>query len=158
MSNLPADAVEFIWREADLLDARDYQAWLGLWDDEGRYIVPIDREASDYAARLNYAYDDAAMRRMRVARLTSGESVSATAAGVTVRTVSRFRRLDDTAAGDLRVRCAQHLLEHRNGEQRLLAADTTYELRATSNGWRMVEKVVLLANSTDALIGMTFLP
>lgn len=150
--------VEFIWQEADLLDQKDYKTWLSLWDDAGLYIVPIDRTTHDYAATLNYAYDDAAMRRMRVARLTSGESVSAAAAGVTVRTLSRFRRLEDGPDSEICIRCAQHLVENRNGNQRLYAADVTYRLVSSPSGLRLLEKVVLMANSTDALAGITFLP
>ncbi|WP_034160964.1 aromatic-ring-hydroxylating dioxygenase subunit beta [Sphingomonas sp. ERG5] len=150
--------VEFIWREADLLDQMDFAAWLSLWDDAGLYIVPIDRGQTDYANCLNYAYDDAAMRRMRVARLTSGESVSAAAAGVTVRTVSRFRRLEDGPQGEIRMRCAQHLFEFRNGNQRLYAADVSYSLLPAGSDFKLLEKVVLLVNSTDALAGITFLP
>lgn len=149
---------QFIWLEADLLDQKDYAAWLALWDDEGKYIVPIDRDTTDYESRLNYAYDDAAMRRMRVARLSSGESVSASAATVTVRNVSRFRRLDDGPGGTIRVRCAQHLSECRKGGFRSYIADVTFTLRRDGESFHILEKVVLLANSTEALAGITFVP
>ena len=149
---------KFLWFEADLLDQKDYAAWLDLWDPAGFYVVPIDRQANDYANHLNYAYDDAAMRRMRVARLTSGESISANAAAVTVRTVSRFRRLEDGDDGAIRVRCAQHLGEYRNGRSRTHLADVTYTLREDAGSFRILEKVVLLAHSADTLTGITFLP
>ena len=148
---------QFLWLEADLLDQKDYASWLDLWDDQGIYVIPIDRSGGDYKTRLNYAYDDAAMRSMRVRRLTSGESVSARAAGVTIRTVSRFRRLEDTADGSIRVRCAQQLYEFRNGRSRAYAADVTFSLKPDDESFRILEKAVLLGNSTDALAGMTFL-
>jgi 3-phenylpropionate/cinnamic acid dioxygenase small subunit len=72
-----ARAVEFIWREAEMLDRRDYRAWLDLWDTQGFYVVPIDPSTTDYAASLNYAYDDQDMREKRVQRMTSGYSASA---------------------------------------------------------------------------------
>lgn len=43
-----ARAIEFIWREAELLDQRDYRAWLELWDKKGLYVVPIDLNTTDY--------------------------------------------------------------------------------------------------------------
>ena len=66
----------FVWAEADLLDHAEYAAWLDLWSPTGTYIVPIDPESTDFDNTLNYAHDDATMRSLRVARLTSGESVS----------------------------------------------------------------------------------
>lgn len=149
--------VEFLWLEADLLDQKDYAAWLDLWDEQGIYVIPIDRSGGDYRARLNYAYDDAAMRSMRVRRLTSGESVSARSAGVTIRTVSRFRRIEDGPDGAVRVRCAQNLAEFRNAKSHSYVADVTFTLRPDGGSYRILEKVVLLGNSTDALAGMTFL-
>ena len=85
-----AKAVQFIWREAELLDRKNYRAWLDLWSPSGFYVVPIDPDAKDFAATLNYAYDDQHMRELRVQRLTSGYSPSVTDAARTVRTVSRF--------------------------------------------------------------------
>lgn len=152
---------EFIWLEADLLDQKDYVAWLDLWDKDGTYIVPIDRDGDgdDYQNRLNYAYDNAAMRDMRVRRLTSGESVSASSAAVTVRTASRFRRLEDAPTDMVRVRCAQHLTVFRHGTMQLYASDVTYTLRtATDGNFRLFEKIILFSNSDDALAGFTFLP
>lgn len=150
--------VQFLWREADLLDSKDYQAWLDLWDEDGKYIVPIEREGENYEEVLNYAYDDAAMRRMRVARLTNGESVSAAAAAITVRVLSRFRQIEPASDGSIRVRCAQHLAETNRGSTRMVPCDVTYTLREADQGYRLAGKVVLLANSQDTLTNMTYLP
>jgi len=35
------DITQFIYREARLLDDRELEQWLQLFDDEGRYIVPL---------------------------------------------------------------------------------------------------------------------
>jgi len=71
------EAIEFIWREADLLDRHDYNAWLALWTEEGRYVIPIDRGDVDPETALNVAYDDATMREARVKRLSSAAALSA---------------------------------------------------------------------------------
>ena len=149
---------EFLWLEADLLDGKDYEAWLELWDDDGKYVVPVQRQTEDFEDILNYAYDDAAMRKMRVARLTSGESASAVAASVTVRTLSRFRKIDPAPDGAIRVRCAQHLAETTRGQTRMVPCDVTYTLREAGDGLRLAGKIVLLANSDHTLTNMTYLP
>ena len=150
------EAAEFIWREADMLDRLDYRPWLKLWTDEGRYIVPIDREAEDRAAALNVAYDDRTMREARVKRLLSGFSMSAAPPARTVRTASRFVTLEE-GTDRISVRCAQHLVEYKYERTRVLAADVTYRLVRTVDGLALDEKVVLLINSDDALFGIGYL-
>ncbi len=71
------EAVEFVWYEADLLDSATYDEWLSLWTDEAHYIVPIEPGETDFENTLNYAYDNHEMRKKRVERLVSGQSVSA---------------------------------------------------------------------------------
>jgi 3-phenylpropionate/cinnamic acid dioxygenase small subunit len=113
-TQLLAQVIEFIGYEADLLDHKGYQEWLSLWTEEGLYIVPADLKATDYLNTLNLALDDADMRRMRVARLENGESVSALSVGDAVLMTSRVRLLE---AGDVVVigRCAMTRNELRHG-------------------------------------------
>lgn len=148
---------EFIWLEADLLDQKDYAEWLTLWDEDSKYIILIDPNESDFENSLNYAYDGAAMRDMRVRRLSSGQSMSASHAANTLRTVSRFRRLDDEADGNIRIRCAQNLVEYKFEKHCIYAANVSWALRREGDGFKIVEKIVRLINSTDSLACMTFL-
>ncbi|HKR87107.1 MAG TPA: aromatic-ring-hydroxylating dioxygenase subunit beta [Phenylobacterium sp.] len=150
------EAIEFIWTEADLLDAKDYREWLTLWRQDGIYVVPIDPATEDFEAQLNYAYDDAEMRLARVNRLMGGSSMSAVAAPRTVRTVSRFRRLGGEGAR-LQVRCAQLLVEHKRDVERCYAADVTYDLVREEQGLKLARKVVRLVNAAEALAGIAYL-
>jgi len=149
-------AIEFIWREADLLDAQDYPGWLALWTVTGHYVIPIERDSDDHAAHLNIVYDDHSMREARVQRLCSGLSMSASPSARTVRTVSRFRALDEVEGASV-IRCAQHLVEYKYDRTRILAADVTYRLVRTDCGLALDEKVVRLINSDDALFGIGYL-
>ncbi len=148
--------IEFIWREADMLDRGAYDEWLGLWAPDGRYIVPVDFAATDFSATLNYAYDDRAMRELRVRRLTSGQSTSAAHAARTLRTVSRFV----TAAADVAVReirCAQMLVAHKREQTTIFAADLTYRLIPASDGFLIHSKIIRLVNAADDLKCIGFL-
>lgn len=150
------DAVAFIWREADVLDARDYEQWLRLWTAGGIYVIPIERDVIDHAGALNIAYDDGAMREARVTRLRSGYSMSATSAARTVRTVSRFVPLRDEP-GALDVRCAQVIVEQKRDRTRVLAADVTYRIVRTEAGLALDGKVIQLIDSDEAQIGIGYL-
>jgi 3-phenylpropionate/cinnamic acid dioxygenase small subunit len=163
MSTLTADstlaqAAEFISLEADVLDQYDYQSWLALWVEEGKYVVPVEPDEQNFEDTLNYAYDNAAMRDMRVRRLTSGESMSASHAAHTLRNVSRFRILGTDANGDMRVRNAQTLIEYKFDRHRTFAANVEWVLRPDGDSFRIVQKVVRLINGGDSLTGLTFLP
>ena len=114
----------FLWQEADMLDHGEYAPWLESWTPDGLYIVPIDPLETDFANTLNYAYDDAAMREKRVARLCSGESISTSPVPRTIRSVSRFRILTNDGT-NVTVRCAQNLREFRTVSTQMFMAAVT---------------------------------
>jgi 3-phenylpropionate/cinnamic acid dioxygenase small subunit len=151
-----ARAIQFIWREAEMLDKRDYRAWLELWDPQGFYVVPIDPEATDFAATLNYAYDDNHMRELRVQRMTSGYSASASDAARTVRTVSRFV-LSSDSADLIEVKSSQIIIAYKRGVSTIFAADVSHKISMASGEPRLVEKVIRLIDSTEALSAIGFL-
>ncbi|NDY93678.1 aromatic-ring-hydroxylating dioxygenase subunit beta [Ideonella livida] len=147
----------FVWAEADMLDHGEYAAWLDLWSPTGTYIVPIDPDTQDFDNTLNYAHDDAIMRSLRVARLTSGESVSTQPMARTVRNVSRLRVLSEDA-GTVVLRGVQDLHEFRKTQRHQYTADVTWTLVDNGGGvWRIERKVLRLINSTDTLAGIGFI-
>lgn len=151
-----ADASAFIWREAEMLDQQDYNAWLDLWTEKGIYVIPIERDETDYASALNIAYDDAGMRAARVKRLKSGFSMSSAPSARTVRTTSRFV-VEPGEDGVTTVRCAQMLVEFKFERTRVVGADVVYRLVRTEGGIAMDGKVVTLLNSDEPLWGVGYL-
>lgn len=146
----------FIWAEADMLDHAEFDTWLALWAPDSTYIVPIDPEASDFENTLNYAYDDAHMREMRVARLQNGESVSTQPAARTVRNVSRVRVIDNDN-GTLTVRAALDLRDFRKDAFHQHTANVTWKLEPSGENWRIQRKIVRLINSRDTLTSMGYI-
>jgi 3-phenylpropionate/cinnamic acid dioxygenase small subunit len=149
-------AVRFIWREAEMLDRREYREWLELWDPEGFYVVPVDRDTTDFAATLNYAYDDHEMREKRVQRMTSGFSASAADAARTVRTVSRFTISRDET-DHVELQSAQIIVAFKRSAVTTFAADVVHRIRFDGESPRLVQKVIRLIDSTDALNAIGFL-
>lgn len=146
MNDLRAQVAAFLDYEADLLDFKEFRDWLTLWDDAGLYVVPVDPQVEDCANALNFAYDNAEMRRLRVERLLSGEAVSTETTAKTVRSVSRLRILG--VEGDtVRLRCSQFIAENRHGNLRHYPADVSFTLLRRDDGFRILEKVVRLLNA-----------
>ena len=151
-----AEAMEFAWYEADLLDHADYDTWLPLWTADALYIVPIEPGITDFENALNYAYDDHEMRKKRVNRLISGQSVSASPVALTVRSLSRFRMLRSDASS-CELRCAQIVTEFRRGRERTYTADVTFQLVRSEDGLKIRQKLVWLINSAEALNGIGYI-
>lgn len=151
------EAAELAWLEADLLDQHDYQPWLNLWHPEGLYVIPVEFDATDFANTLNVAYDNADMRRMRVARLSGRQSMSVNAGARTMRTVSRFRLLE-TADDRCVLRGAQILIEHREAGERIFPATVEYTIVRSGGELKLMQKVVRMLRGGDALTGISYLP
>ncbi|WIY01137.1 aromatic-ring-hydroxylating dioxygenase subunit beta [Amycolatopsis mongoliensis] len=149
-------AIDLAWREAELLDRKDYETWIGLYTDDGSYVIPIDPDTDDFAGTLNMVYDDARMRRMRVTRMTEGYAIAAVDAARTVRTVSRFVP-ESVTDDEVVLRSAQVLIAYKRGRHDIWAADLVHHIRLSPSGDRIVLKVVRLVDSEDAVPAAGFL-
>lgn len=151
-------AIELIWREADLLDRKDYHTWQHLYTADGRYVVPIDRTTDDFDNTLNMVYDDARMRGMRVVRMTEGYAIAAVDAAVTTRTVSRFVP-EHVTDDEVQLRAAQILVAFKRGRHDIWAGDVEYRIRlgAAATEDRIASKVIRLIDSEDAVPAAGFL-
>ncbi|MDH1339298.1 aromatic-ring-hydroxylating dioxygenase subunit beta [Ectopseudomonas oleovorans] len=146
----------FIWAEGDMLDHGEYDAWQALWAEKGIYIIPIDPSENDFENTLNYAYDNAHMRQLRVQRLIGGESISTSPQPRTIRTISRFRVLSNDGEF-VTVRCAQNLREFRKDVLKHYSADVIYELQRSGDSFQIQRKLIRLINSDDTLAGIGYI-
>ncbi|MFJ9587983.1 aromatic-ring-hydroxylating dioxygenase subunit beta [Streptomyces acidicola] len=151
-------AVELIWREADLLDRKEYHAWNELYAEDGIYVIPIDTLTDDFDEQLNMVYDDARMRAMRVQRLTEGYAISAVDSAKTIRTVSRFVPLEVTDTS-ISIRAGQVVVAYKRGDHDVWASEVEYVIRfgETPADDKIVRKVVRLVNAEDVVPASGFL-
>lgn len=155
-TQLLADVTAFLNIEADMLDNKEYKQWLDLWLESGMYIVPVEHTATDYANTLNVAYDNNEMRQLRIERLTSGDAISTQLSENTVRTMSRFRVLDDID-GFVRVRCAYCLYENNKNGLRCYPANLQFKLVRDGGSFKIAEKVVKVMKSSQHLTTVSYL-
>lgn len=149
-------AVGLAWHEADLLDRKQYEAWKGLYAEDGVYVIPLDPETEDFDHTLNMVYDDARMRDMRVTRMTEGYAIAAVDAARTVRTVSRFIPVRVTDS-EVTLRAAQVLVAYKRENHDLWASENTYTIRLSPIGDEIVKKVIRLIDSEGPVPAAGFL-
>src|SRR5260370_20351973 len=69
---MPIDrsAVEsFLYREARLMDAHQYDEWAALWHDDATYWVPCNADDIDPTRNVSIIYDRRGQLRNRIKRL-----------------------------------------------------------------------------------------
>lgn len=143
------DITQFIYREARLLDDRRFDDWLGLFDDDGLYIVPLVDQAQPgrQAAIVN---DDRMAREERVYHLVNHWFPAQQPPSRTLHFVSNV--VADERGGLWSVSSSQLIHEIRGGdwtqvglgEKNAIAARVDYLLRRADGGFRIHEKRVHL--------------
>ena len=161
-----AEAEEFLYREARLLDTLRLEEWLTLFTDDGLYWLPIhDGEPADAKDAVSILYDDAERREERVYRTLHTPVLDQNPRSRTVHMVGDVEVGDVDERGDVRVLCSQFVAELRAGgprqvglnQTRMFAARGEYRLRSTAGGWRMSLKKLLLVDADQPLYNLTFL-
>ncbi|MGW0035470.1 aromatic-ring-hydroxylating dioxygenase subunit beta [Gordonia sp. NPDC003376] len=149
-------AIALIWREAEVLDAKDYPAWEEMYTDDAMYVIPIDPDTDDFAASLNMVYDDKRMRHLRVERMMQGYAPSAVAAARTVRVVSRFT-VSEVSDTSVTIRSAQILNAFKRNAFSTIGAEMTHTIALSDDGDKISLKVARLIDSEDAVSASGFL-
>lgn len=150
------DVEDFLFLEARLLDARDFEAWLELWDDDACYWVPNGRPDVDPRRAISIVHDDRAGLADRVFRMLHPAAHAQDPPSSTARVVSNV----EVAPADhsLTVHSAYVLVANRRGEQAVFGARVEHRLIRHEDGLRMAFKKVDLTAVDDALRNLTFLP
>lgn len=147
---------ELLYREADLLDARDFEAWLDLYTDDAVYWIP-QGDADDPVREVSIIYDDRRRMHERVLRLASGFAYSQDPPSTTCHLVGNVMARDGADDGELRVTSKLIVSEVRRGTQNIYAGSVEHLLVTDGDDLRIRRKTVRLANSDIPLGNVTFL-
>ncbi|MFB9952967.1 aromatic-ring-hydroxylating dioxygenase subunit beta [Rhizobium puerariae] len=60
---------DFLFRQAEYIDNRDYESWLSLFTQDGTYWIPARPEDTDPETQLSFMYDDLPTMVARCERL-----------------------------------------------------------------------------------------
>ena len=146
------DLIDFVVREARLLDAKRYDEWNALFTDDAYYWVPLVPNQEDGVNHTSHLYEDKLLRELRIERLKSARAFSQQPPSrshhlLQTPTVERF----DPAANAYLVRSEFHYTETQGDELNFFVGTCFHHLTLQGGGLRMTMKRVDLINCDAAL-------
>ncbi len=159
-----AEAEDFLYREARLLDELQLDEWLTLFTKDGLYWIPID-DGKPPERNLSVIHDPPLRREERVHHILRTKFPSQSPRSRTIHLVSNVEVVRDEAAGEVRVRSNQVIHEIRTGdyrqtglgELRTLVTTVEHVLRPEDGTLKIALKKVKLIDRDMPLGNLTFL-
>jgi 3-phenylpropionate/cinnamic acid dioxygenase small subunit len=149
------EVTDWLYGEAELLDANKYREWLELVAEDLRYVVPLrvtrEREAeTDVIVGMNHQDDDWDSMEMRVLRLETEYAWAEDPPSRSRHFVTNVRVQEGETEGEYRVKSSLLLYRTRGDAPTydLLSGERTDVLRRTDDGLRLANRVVLLDQTT----------
>jgi 3-phenylpropionate/cinnamic acid dioxygenase small subunit len=152
----PGDAAALIPREARVLDAREYEAWLSLFSDRCIYWVPRNNVVGDPRMEPSLHFDDRRRMGDRVALLRTGYLHAQTPPSRTCRVVSNLEvRHVDAGIADVHSCLTVH--EQRRERKQLYVGRQLHRLERIEDTWRIKYRVLLLLDRDLSQGNTTFI-
>jgi len=146
------DLIDFVVREARLLDAKRYAEWNALFTDDAHYWVPLVPDQEDGINHTSHMYEDKLLRELRIERLKSPRAFSQQPPSrchhlLQTPTVETF----DEAGNAFVVRSEFHYTESQGDDMQFYVGTCFHHLTLQDGQLRMTQKRVNLLNSDAAL-------
>lgn len=145
--------VDFVLREARLIDQHRFEEWLDLFTEDGHYWMPLEWGQTDPLLVGSLMYEDKLLLKIRVERLKGNRTFSQKPKS-RCHHVLQTPQVDarDEAAGVYTTWTPMHYVETRLDEQQLYAAWATHTLVVEEGRIRIKLKRVDIVNC-DAAFG-----
>ena len=142
----------FLFREAELLDSKDFGGWLDLFDEDSLYWLPSSREQTDTKRQVSIICEDKPVLKMRVDRLKNPQSQIASSLMGTVHFISNIW-IDELAEDSdlVKVYSCIALSEASGNGDVLLTGHMTHHLRPLGGSFLIRLKRVDLAGAGGIL-------
>ena len=139
---------QFLYRQAECLDARDWQGFIELFADDGIYWVPADPAQTTGDGVPSIFYEDRDLMSVRMRRLGHPRAWSQKTEWGTNHVVSNVVvEKADAKTGDIVARSRFHMMEFRNDVTRHFAGSYIHHLKKTKGGYRIKLQRVDMVNA-----------
>lgn len=141
---------QFLYRQAELLDSKQWQDWIDLFAPEGIYWMPPDESYRTWDGQPAIFAEDRNLMTVRMLRVLHPDAWSQRADWGTNHVVGNVQIEKAAKNGDVVVRSRFHMLEMRRDDVRHFAGRYTHHLKKTKSGWRIKLQRVDMTNATAA--------
>ncbi len=142
-------AVErLLYRQADLLDGKNWQDFIDLFADDGVYWMPAAPEQTTGDGVPSIFYEDRNLMTVRMTRLLHPRAWSQKTAWGTNHVVSNVViEKEDKRTGEVAARSRFHMMEFRNDASRHFAGSYVHRLKRVGDGYRIKLQRVDMVNA-----------
>ena len=116
-TDLQREVEQFLYRQAELLDGKHWQAWIDLFDEQGVYWMPVTPEQTEWEGSPSIFAEDRLMMEIRKGRVSHPNAWSQAPMWETNHLVSHVA-LESVSDLEIRVRSRFHLMELRRDSVR----------------------------------------
>jgi benzoate/toluate 1,2-dioxygenase subunit beta len=147
---LQHDVEQFLYRQAELLDAKRWQDWIDLFTPDGVYWMPADPAHKHWDGVPAIFAEDKNLMTVRMGRVMHPDAWSQRPLWGTNHLVANVV-IDKVAKnGDVTVCARFHMLELRRDDVRHFAGQYTHQLKKTKGGYRIKLQRVDMVNAQAA--------
>ena len=145
--NTQQNVEQFLYKQADILDQRDWDAWLDLFTKDGKYWMPAYPDQQTGEGLPNIFYEDRYLMDMRIRRVEHPYAHSQKAGHRTSHVVSNvIIDSENGKNGDLVCTSRFHMVEYRLEDQRYFGGKYTHNLERIDDNYRIKLQRVDIAN------------
>jgi 3-phenylpropionate/cinnamic acid dioxygenase small subunit len=110
--DLQREVEQFLYRQAELLDDKHWQAWMDLFDVQGVYWMPVAPEQTDWEGQPSIFAEDKLMMEIRKGRVSHPNAWSQAPMWETNHVVSHVA-IESVDGNEIRLRSRFHMMELR---------------------------------------------
>jgi 3-phenylpropionate/cinnamic acid dioxygenase small subunit len=147
---LQQDVEQFLYRQAELLDGKDWQGWIDLFAADGIYWMPPDASYKTWDGQPAIFAEDKNLMNVRRGRVQHPDAWSQRPQWGTNHVVSNVFIKKINKNGDLEVTSRFHMLEMRRDDIRHFAGLYTHHLKKSKKGFAIKLQRVDMTNATAA--------
>ena len=138
----------FLFRQAEILDDKKWDAWMGLFTEDGKYWMPATESQTTGDGVPSIFYEDMNLMQVRVKRVTHPRAWSQKPPHKHCHVVSNVViEKHDPATGDVVVRSRFHMAEFRRDNTRHFVGKYRHDLKKTPDGYKIKLQRVDLVNA-----------
>ena len=146
---LQQEVEQFLYRQSELLDTKQWQAWIDLFADDGVYWMPADPAHKHWDGVPSIFAEDKNLMAVRMKRVLHPDAWSQRPLWGTNHVVSNII-IESYDSDEVMVRSRFHMMELRRDDVRHFAGAYRHHLKKTADGYRIKLQRVDMTNAQAA--------